>query len=125
VKLLDGLKTVRRCNCSYCRMRGGVTVSVEAGEISFDCGEEALTVYRFKTGVVEHYFCSKCGIYTHHRLRSDSNQCRVNTACLEGVSPFDFDEVPVLNGITEATGLSGTCASFRRQPAEHERGLSR
>ena len=27
VRLSDGLNTVRRCNCSYCRMRGAVTVS--------------------------------------------------------------------------------------------------
>ena len=96
VKLTDGLKTVRRCDCSYCRMRGAVAVSVEAGDISFDRGEEALTVYRFNTGVVEHYFCSKCGIYTHHRRRSHLNQYRVNAACLKGVNPFDFDEVPVV-----------------------------
>jgi hypothetical protein len=107
VKLLDGLKTVRRCNCSYCRMRGAVTVSVEAGEISFDHGEEALTVYRFNTGVVEHHFCSKCGIYTHHRLRSNSNQYRVNAACLKDVSPFDFEELPVLDGINRTYRIVG------------------
>ena len=107
VKLLDGLKTARRCNCSYCRMRGAVAVSVEAGDISFDRGEEALTVYRFNTGVVEHYFCSKCGIYTHHRRRSNPNQYRVNAACLKGVSPFDFDEVPVLDGINRSYWIVG------------------
>ena len=107
VKLLDGLKTARRCNCSYCRMRGAVAVSVEAGDISFDRGEEALTVYRFNTGVVEHYFCSKCGIYTHHRRRSNPNQYRVNAACLKGVSPFDFDEVPVLDGINRSYRIVG------------------
>lgn len=100
VKLLDGLKTARRCTCSYCRMRGAVAVSAERGDISFESGEEALTVYRFNTGVAEHYFCSKCGIYTHHRRRSNPNQYGINAACLKGVSPFDFDEVPVFDGIT-------------------------
>jgi len=107
VKLTDGLKTVRRCDCSYCRMRGAVAVSAEAGEIWFDRGEEALTVYRFNTSVVEHYFCSKCGIYTHHRRRSNPNQYRVNAACLKGVSPFDFDEVPVLDGINGSYRIVG------------------
>jgi hypothetical protein len=107
VKLTDGLKTARHCNCSYCRMGGAVTVSAEASEISFDRGAEALTVYRFNTGVVEHYFCSKCGIYTHHRRRSNPNQCRVNAACLKGVSPFDFDEVPVLDGINASYRIVG------------------
>ena len=100
VKLLDGLGTARRCTCSYCRMRGAVVVSANAGDISFQSGEEALTLYRFNTGVAEHYFCSKCGIYTHHRRRSNPKQYSVNVACLEGVSPFDFDEVPVFDGIS-------------------------
>jgi len=43
------LKPRGAVNCSYCRMRGAATVSAEAGDISFDCGEEALTVYRFNT----------------------------------------------------------------------------
>ena len=107
VKLSDGLKTARRCNCSYCRMKGAVAVTAEAGDISFDAGEKALTVYRFNTGVVEHFFCSKCGIYTHHRRRSNPNQYRVNAACLKGVSPFDFDEVPVLDGINGSYQIVG------------------
>jgi hypothetical protein len=99
VKLLDGLTTARRCTCSYCRMRGAVAVSAEAGGISFLAGEEALTLYRFNTGVAEHYFCSRCGIYTHHRRRSNPNQYGVNVACLAGVSPFDFADIPVIDGI--------------------------
>jgi hypothetical protein len=99
VRLTDGLRTARRCNCSYCRMRGAVAVSAELGNISFESGEEALTLYRFNTGIAEHYFCSRCGIYTHHRRRSNPNQYSVNAACLKGVSPFDFAEVPVFDGI--------------------------
>jgi hypothetical protein len=80
-------------------MRGAVAVSADIGGISFQAGEEALTLYRFNTGVAQHYFCSKCGIYTHHRRRSNPNQYGVNVACLKGVSPFDFDDVPVIDGI--------------------------
>ena len=62
-------------------------------------GEEALTLYLFNTQSAKHFFCSKCGIYTHHQRRSIPTQFGVNVACLEGLSPFDFDEVPVLNGL--------------------------
>ena len=78
VKLIDGLTTARRCTCSYCRMRGAVAVSAAVGGITFDAGEEALTSYRFNTGVAQHYFCSRCGIYTHHRRRSNP-KCTVST----------------------------------------------
>ncbi|MBV1917395.1 MAG: GFA family protein [Sphingomonadaceae bacterium] len=107
--LSDGLKTIRRCTCSYCRMRGAVAVSAELGGITFLQGEENLASYRFNTGEAQHFFCKTCGIYTHHQRRSAPNQYGINVACLDGVSPFDFAEVPVLDGINHPrdTGKSG------------------
>ena len=70
VKLSDGFNTARRCTCSYCWMRGAVAVSAEVGGITFEAGEEALTVYRFNTGVARHYFCSRCG--NGFRVRHES-----------------------------------------------------
>ena len=98
VRLTDELKTARRCNCSYCRMRGAVTVSANLDDIEVVQGAEALTLYQFHTGEAKHYFCSRCGIYTFHKRRSSPNQYGVNVACIEGMSPFDFPEVPVSEG---------------------------
>jgi hypothetical protein len=108
VKLLDGFNTVRRCTCSYCRMRGAVAVSARVGDIKFLAGEAALTLYHFNTGIAEHYFCSKCGIYTHHRRRSNPDQYGVNIACLDGMSPFDFAEVPVYDGVSHPRDRDGS-----------------
>lgn len=104
--LSDGLKSIRRCTCSYCRMRGAVVVMAEMGGIEILQGEEALSTYRFHTGTAQHFFCSRCGIYTHHQRRSDTTLFAVNVACLDGMSPFDFPEVPVMDGInhTNDTG---------------------
>jgi hypothetical protein len=99
VQLTDGLRTARRCNCSYCRMRGAIAVSADLGGITIEQGEDVLSVYQFNTGTAKHYFCSKCGIYTFHQRRSNTAQYGVNVACLEGISPFDFAEVPVLDGV--------------------------
>jgi len=99
VRLTDGLRTARRCTCSFCRMRGAVAVSADVGGIAFQRGEDRLSSYRFNTGTAQHFFCSVCGIYTHHQRRSNRSQYGVNVACLEGVSPFDFPEVPVMDGI--------------------------
>ena len=99
VELSDGLRTARRCTCSYCRMRGAIAVSVNVGDLQFLSGEDALTLYQFNTNTAKHYFCSRCGIYTHHQRRSNPSQYGVNVACLDGVSPFDFDEVVVLDGV--------------------------
>jgi len=99
VTLADGFNTILRCTCSYCRMRGAVVAMANAGGITFLQGEDALTSYRFDSGAAEHFFCSRCGIYTHHQRRSDQNQYAVNIACLDGVSPFDFPAVPVVDGV--------------------------
>jgi hypothetical protein len=98
VRLTNGFRTARRCTCSYCRMRGAVAVSADLDGIEILSGKDALTAYQFNTMTAKHFFCSKCGIYTHHQRRSNPNQYGVNVACLEKTSPFDFDEVPVFDG---------------------------
>lgn len=99
VTLTDGLNTARRCTCSLCRMRGAVAVSADLDGVKVMAGEQFLTEYRFNTGTARHYFCSRCGIYTHHQRRSNPRQFGVNAACIDGVSPFDFAEVPVNDGV--------------------------
>jgi hypothetical protein len=98
VKLTDGYRTARRCTCSYCRMRGAIAVSADLGGINITQGQELLALYQFNTKTARHYFCRRCGIYTHHQRRSNPKQYGVNVACFAGVSPFDFLEVPVLDG---------------------------
>jgi len=96
--LTEGFASARRCTCSICRMRGAVAVTSTPDAFTLTKGEDKLATYRFNTGVAEHHFCSVCGIYTHHKRRSNANELGVNVACLEGVSPFDFREVKVHDG---------------------------
>lgn len=98
-RLSNGLHTARRCNCSFCRMRGAIAVSAPIDGFTILEGKDKLSVYEFNTKTAKHYFCSVCGIYTHHQRRSDPAQFGINVACLAGISPFDFAEVPVTDGI--------------------------
>ena len=98
VTLPTGLASARRCTCSICRMRGAVAVTGRIDDFRLRTGADKLSTYRFNTGVAEHHFCSVCGIYTHHKRRSNPDQLGVNVACLEGLSPFDFQEVVVNDG---------------------------
>lgn len=106
-RLSDGFATIRRCTCSFCRMRGAIAVSAEMGGVRILEGEDILTSYRFNTGIAQLFFCSRCGIYTHHQKRSNPNQYGVNVACLDGVSPFDFKKVPVTDGINHPSDTGG------------------
>ena len=99
----DGFRSIRRCTCSYCRMRGAVVAMAAMGGVEILEGEAALTSYRFHTGTAQHFFCARCGVYTHHQRRSDRTLYAVNVACLDGVSPFDFAEVPVMDGINHTS----------------------
>jgi len=125
VLLTDGLRTARRCNCSYCRMRGAVAVSANLEDIHVLQGKDALTLYRFNTGEAKHYFCARCGIYTFHQRRSVPDQYGVNVACIEGMSPFDFEEVPVMEGRAHPRDQAGgklTVAGWLRYQANPESG---
>ena len=99
VTLAGGLASARRCTCSYCTMRGAVAVSAALDGISFLSGEDALTLYSFGTRTARHFFCRRCGIYTHHQRRSNPNQYGVNLACLKDLSIWDLGEIPVNDGI--------------------------
>lgn len=120
VKLSDGVNSARRCTCSYCCMRGAVAVSAYLADIHIQQGQDALTLYQFNTGEAKHYFCSTCGIYTFHQRRSSPDQYGVNVACIEGMSPFDFAEVPVNEGRAHPNdrpaGSSNIAGWLRYQP---------
>ena len=115
VRLSDGLRTARRCNCSYCAMRGAVAVSAKVGDLEVTHGADSLTLYVFGSMTAKHFFCARCGIYTHHQRRSNPTEYGVNVACLTGHGPFDFAEVPVNEGRSHpadggrrpASGLAG------------------
>ncbi|MBA3578054.1 MAG: GFA family protein [Sphingomonas sp.] len=98
VLLPRGLASARRCTCSICRMRGSVAVTANLDGLTISRGQDRLATYRFNTRTAEHHFCGVCGIYTHHRRRSNPDELGVNVACLAGVSPFDFLEVAVNDG---------------------------
>jgi len=96
--LTEGIASARRCTCSICRMRGAVAVTSTPADFRITQGEDKIATYRFNTRSAEHHFCTVCGIYTHHKRRSNPDQLGVNVACLQGVSPFDFEEVVVYDG---------------------------
>lgn len=87
-------------------MRGAIVVSAELDGLDIVEGQDMLREYRFNSGTAKHYFCSICGIYTHHQRRSNPGQFGVNVACL-GISPFDFDEVQVLDGVRHPSDNPG------------------
>lgn len=102
VDLPNGFEELSRCNCSMCARRGAVVTAVPLAAFKILKGEECLSLYQFNTKTAEHYFCSNCGIYTHHKRRSNPNQYSVNVACIEGVNPFELGPIPTTDGINHS-----------------------
>jgi hypothetical protein len=87
IQLPDGIVDPRRCNCSICRRKGAIVGSVPLSGLKVVKGGDQLRLYQFDTKQAKHYFCSVCGIYTHHKRRSNPNQYGINLGCLDGVDP--------------------------------------
>lgn len=97
--LPNGIVDPRRCDCSICRRKGAVVASVPLSGIRIVKGQDTLRLYQFNTKVAKHYFCSVCGIYTHHQRRSNPEQYGYNVGCLEGVNPFLIENVLTEDGV--------------------------
>lgn len=98
VEFDDGLQNIRHCDCSLCCRKGYVMASVPVSHLQVVKGEESLSCYQWNTRVAKHYFCKICGVYTHHQRRSNPSEYGINIACLEGVNPYSYGEVPIGNG---------------------------
>ena len=98
LRLPDGIVDPRRCNCSICRRKGAIVGSVPLADLRIVRGEKHLSLYQFGSREAEHYFCSICGIYTHHRRRSNPNQYGLNLGCLDGVDPNLIESVKLYDG---------------------------
>ena len=101
VRLPDGIVDPRRCNCSICRRKGAIVGSVSLDDIEILRGHDKLALYQFDTKEAEHYFCRACGIYTHHRRRSNPNQYGINLGCLEGVDPLEITDLSHYDGAND------------------------
>jgi len=99
VKLLEkGFEKLLRCNCSICKRKGYIMTPVGPENFKLVKGQDLLTLYQYHTKVAKHYFCSKCGIYTHTNPRSNPKMYMINVACLEGVKPFELENVSINDG---------------------------
>ena len=94
----SGLEKLRRCNCSMCSRRNAVVASVKLENLTVTKGKDKLSLYTFGTHVAQHYFCSVCGIYTHHKRRSDPTEYGVNISCIEGIRIEDYKDTGYFDG---------------------------
>lgn len=81
------------CNCSMCRRKGSLLSFVPPTNFKLLAGEGATTSYRFNRKVIDHLFCSTCGVTSFARGQKPdgSPMIAINARCLEGVDPDKLD----------------------------------
>ena len=89
----SGLENIRQCNCSICIRRNAKMIIISKENFTLLKGEDHLSLYQFNTNVAKHFFCKKCGIYTHHNTRSDDTKMGVNIGCVDEIDFYLLDTV--------------------------------
>ena len=95
---IDKIEKFLRCNCSICKRKGAIMSMVKNEDFKIIKGKDIITIYKFHTKVAKHYFCSNCGIYTHHHPRSNPAMTGFNIGCIDELNSFQLDDVPVNDG---------------------------
>lgn len=75
------------CNCSICRRKNALMVTVHESKFRLLQGADSLSEYRFHTETAQHYFCKRCGIYPFHRKRMIPDAYGINVFCLLHFNP--------------------------------------
>lgn len=92
------LASIIACNCSHCGVKSLLLTFVGASDFTLLSGEDALTEYRFNKHLIEHLFCSTCGVQPFGRGATPDGVATVavNVRCLDNVdvdaltiTPFD------------------------------------
>ena len=89
---------ILRCNCSLCKRKGAVMSMVKNDDFKIVKGKDKLKLYQFHTKVAKHYFCSVCGIYTHHNPRSNPTMTGFNLGCIDEINTFDLKNIAINDG---------------------------
>ena len=98
VNVPEKFEKVMRCNCSICKRKGYVMSPVGENDMKIIKGEDKLTLYQYHTNTAKHYFCSICGIYTHHNPRSNPSMTGFNLGCIDEINTFDLKNIVVNDG---------------------------
>jgi hypothetical protein len=84
---LDLSEPAITCNCSMCGRSGTMLRFVPAASFKLLSGSEVLTDYRFNSKVINHLFCSVCGIksFASGTSKDGSETRAINVRCLDDV----------------------------------------
>ena len=99
INLEANLEKILRCNCSICKRKGAIMSMVKNDDFTITKGAEKLKLYQFHAKVAKHFFCTICGIYTHHNPRSNPSMTGFNIGCIEEIDSFNLKNILLNDGL--------------------------
>lgn len=79
---------VLECNCSRCGRLGSLLAFAPATEFKLLSGDAELTKFEFNKHMIQHQFCSTCGIQSFAigtNPKTGAKMAAINVRCLDGV----------------------------------------
>jgi hypothetical protein len=98
-RVTSALDAPFQCNCSRCRRLNAVMHAAPAAAFELLSGDEVLKTYKFNHHVINHRFCTECGIQSFSTGADDKGNDMVvfNVHCLEGAE-YDPARITHFNG---------------------------
>ena len=77
------------CNCSLCAKRGALLHFIPAAAFTLNTPRSALSTYHFNKNVIDHHFCSTCGVasFAEGISPKGDRMVAINARCVDGVDP--------------------------------------
>ena len=90
------LTQVIECNCSHCERKGFLLTFIPPSQFTLHSGEQDLTGYQFNKKIIQHLFCSTCGVQPFARGKNPdgSPAIAINVRCLKGVDLRTLNPMP-------------------------------
>ncbi len=93
---LDLAAPVIECNCSHCQMKGFLLQFTTPEKLAILQGEEELKTYRFNKHVIEHKFCTDCGVepFGMGKNKDGSDAVAINLRTIDGIDIGSLNRMP-------------------------------
>ena len=98
INVSNSLEKLIRCNCSICKRKGAIMSIVKNENFKIIKGKNKLKMYQFHSKIAKHYFCSNCGIYTHHNPRVNPALTGFNLGCIDEIDTVTLKEINIADG---------------------------
>ena len=92
------LEEIYKCNCTLCIKKSIIMKSIPKEAFALESSSDFLGEYVWNKKIAKHYFCTECGVYTHHIRRRDPEQISINLMCVNDILIPENTVIKLIDG---------------------------